>query len=122
MFPSIVTNHIIPSLHNCRDLMMLPDYPNLILFLMATLALALIPGTDVLYIASQSMINKRQGILATFGISTGISIYILATAFGLAGILHQSSFAFNLIKIVGSGYLLYLAWQIFTKKESKIII
>jgi threonine/homoserine/homoserine lactone efflux protein len=101
---------------------MLPNYPSLILFLTATITLNLIPGTDVLYIASQSMINKRQGILAVFGISTGGSLYVLATAFGLAGILQYSPFVFNLIKIVGAGYLLYLAWQLFTKKESKMVI
>jgi threonine/homoserine/homoserine lactone efflux protein len=98
--------------------MMLPDYPSLILFLTATVTLNLIPGADVMFVASQSMINKRQGILATFGISAGITIYILATAFGVAGIIQHSPLTFNIIKIVGAGYLFYLAVQIFNKKET----
>ena len=88
---------------------MFPDCPNLILFLTASISLALIPGADVLYIASQSMISKRQGILATFGVSTGIVIYILLTSFGLAEIMSQSPLIFNITKIVGAVYLLYLA-------------
>ena len=88
---------------------MLPDYPNFILFLTASISLALIPGTDVLYIASQSMIHKRQGFLSAFGVSTGIAIYILLTSFGLAEIMSQSPLIFNITKIVGAVYLLYLA-------------
>lgn len=99
---------------------MLPDYSALILFLTATVTLNLIPGSDVMFVASQSMINKRHGILAALGISVGIIIYILATAFGLAGIIQHSPFLFNIIKITGAIYLLYLAVQIFTKKESTL--
>lgn len=97
---------------------MLPDYPSLLLFLTATIALNLIPGSDVLYIASQSLINKRQGTLAAFGISTGISLYILATVIGLAEVLSHSSIAFNVIKIIGAIYLLYLAWQALCKPST----
>lgn len=101
---------------------MLPDYPSFILFLTATVTLNLIPGTDVMFVASQSMINKRQGILATFGISAGIAIYILATAFGIASIVQHSPLIFNVIKIVGAVYLFYLALQIFNKKETQLQI
>ena len=101
---------------------MLPDYPSLILFLTATVTLNLIPGADVMFIASQSAINKRQGILATFGISAGITIYILATAFGVAGIIQHSPLMFNIIKIVGAVYFFYLAIQIFNKKENTLRI
>lgn len=101
---------------------MLLDYPNFILFLTASISLALIPGADVLYIASQSMINKRQGILAALGISTGIVIYILLTAFGLAEIMNQSPLIFKITKIVGAGYLLYLAWKLFFQQESPLVV
>lgn len=101
---------------------MLPDYPSLILFLTATITLNLIPGTDVMYVASQSMINRRQGILATLGISAGIAVYIIATAFGVAGLIQHSPFFFNLIKIVGAFYLFYLALKILNRKEMDLKI
>jgi threonine/homoserine/homoserine lactone efflux protein len=97
---------------------MLPDYPSLLLFLSATLILNLIPGADVLYVASQSLISKKQGIFAVLGGSTGISIYILGTAFGLSEVLRHSMTAFNLIKIIGALYLAYLAWQAFFKPHT----
>lgn len=97
---------------------MLPDYSSLLFFLTATLILNLIPGTDVLYVASQSLVNKKQGIWAVFGISTGIGVYIVCTAFGLAEILRYSATAFDLVKIIGAIYLGYLAWQAFTRPHT----
>ncbi|HCJ1109640.1 TPA: LysE family translocator [Legionella pneumophila] len=101
---------------------MLLDYPDFLLFLTAIITLNLIPGTDVLYIASQSLRSKRQGILAALGVTTGIGVYILLTSLGLAEILNQSPLLFNLVKILGSGYLLYLAWNMFLQKESNLVI
>ncbi len=96
---------------------MLPDYSHLMLSLTAAILLNLIPGNDVLYIASQSFSSTRQGILAAIGISVGATIYIIATAFGLSEIFRHSPLAFNLIKITGAIYLLYLAWKAFNSME-----
>lgn len=92
---------------------MLPDSHNLLLFLFASFLLNITPGSDVLYIASQSLQSKKHGILATLGISTGAGIYISATVLGLAEILQRSFLLFNLIKLAGVCYLLYLAWQMY---------
>lgn len=101
---------------------MLPDYTHLCFFLTATILLNLAPGNDVLYVAGQSLQSKKHGIMATFGISTGICIYILATTLGLTSVLHHSPVVFNVIKIVGAAYLLYLAWQMLTKPSNELTI
>lgn len=90
------------------------SFPQLLIFLSATVVLNLIPGADVMYIASQSLRHKKQGILAALGISTGIAVYVAATASGLMVILKTSAWVFNFIKFIGAFYLLYLAWQAFT--------
>ena len=69
---------------------MFPSLSHFILFATATLVLNLIPGTDVLYIASQTLRSKKQGIMATLGTSTGIAVYILLTTLGLTAILSHS--------------------------------
>jgi threonine/homoserine/homoserine lactone efflux protein len=97
---------------------MLPDYPILFLFLTSVIIINLIPGADVLFVASQALVNRKQGILAVLGISSGIIVYIIATACGLAQIFRHSEIFFNLIKIVGVLYLLYLAWQAFFTNTS----
>lgn len=101
---------------------MFPENSQLLLFLVATVILNLTPGNDVLYVASQSLHNRRHGMMAALGVSTGIGIYVLATALGLAEILRYSPTAFNVIKYVGGAYLLFLAWQLFFKPETQTLL
>ncbi len=91
---------------------MLPNFSHFILFAMATLILNLIPGTDVLYVASQSLRSKQQGMLATLGVSTGCLAYVFLTTMGLTAILSRSVIVFNLVKFAGAAYLFYLAWKL----------
>jgi threonine/homoserine/homoserine lactone efflux protein len=96
---------------------MLPDYPQFILFLTATILLNLTPGNDVIYIAGQSLDSTKKGIFAALGISVGACIYILATAFGLSEIFRHAPLVFDLVKIIGGVYLLYLAWKVFSSRS-----
>ena len=84
-----------------------------IVFMTATAILNLTPGCDVMFIASQSLTYKRNGVIATLGTSTGIGIYILLTVIGLTAILQHSILLYEGIKIAGAGYLLYLAYKAF---------
>ena len=92
---------------------MFPDYTNLFFFLTATLLLNLIPGSDVLYIASQSLHSHKHGLFAALGISVSVFIYVIATAFGLTVFLLKSPFLFHCMKIAGAIYIIYIAWQIY---------
>ncbi|HRG63152.1 MAG TPA: LysE family translocator [Burkholderiales bacterium] len=96
---------------------MLIDYHQFIVFMLATVVLNLTPGCDVMFVGSQSLINKRNGLLATLGVATGIAIYVVLSVAGLTLILQKSVVAFNLIKYVGVFYLLYLAWNAFFSKQ-----
>lgn len=101
---------------------MFPDSSHLILFLTTTILLNILPGSDVLYVGSQSLYNKKQGVFAALGISTGIAVYIVATALGLTALLKSSTMAFNIVKIVGALYLCYLAFKLFSQKESPLSV
>jgi len=92
---------------------MLPDFTRLMFFLMATLMLNLTPGSDVIYIASQSLQSHRHGLLAALGISIGATFYVIMTAFGMTEVLRQSPILFQCIKVAGAMYLIYLACKIF---------
>jgi len=97
---------------------MLPDTAHLLLFIFATLLLNLTPGSDVLFIGSQSLVSRRNGILALLGTSTGIAVWIGLTVIGLAEVLRHSVWLFDMIKIIGAVYLLFLAWQAFFSNKS----
>lgn|GEM_PF-292365 len=100
-----------------KGVTMLIDYHQFIVFMLATVVLNLTPGCDVMFVGSQSLINKRNGLLATLGVATGIAIYVVLSVAGLTLILQKSVVAFNLIKYVGVFYLLYLAWNAFFSKQ-----
>jgi len=47
------------------------------------------------------------------GLCTGLIGHTLAVALGVAAIFQTSAIAFSVLKIIGAGYLLYLAWKAF---------
>lgn len=98
---------------------------NLLLFWFSVLILAVTPGVDVVFIASQSMIARKNGVLAILGTTAGISIYILLTILGLSVVLQHSIVLYNIIKLSGAAYLFYLAYLSFKSDgdiNSKITI
>jgi threonine/homoserine/homoserine lactone efflux protein len=86
----------------------------LALFFAASVALALAPGPDNIFVLTQSALHGRlAGVLVTLGLCTGLLVHTTAVALGVAAIFRTSALAFNLLKGVGAAYLLYLAWQAF---------
>ena len=102
-----------------KEMAMYISLANLFLFWFSVLLLAVTPGVDVVLIASQSMVAQKNGILATLGTTTGISIYILLTILGLSVVLQHSVVLYSIIKFSGAAYLLYLAYGLF-KSDGQI--
>ncbi|WP_286304422.1 LysE family translocator [Methylophaga marina] len=87
---------------------------NLMMFIVTSIVLALAPGPDNLYVISQSALyGARTGLIITLGLCSGLIIHIAAVVFGLATWLITSPMTFVWLKIIGAGYLLYLAWRAF---------
>lgn len=86
----------------------------LALFFAASVALALAPGPDNIFVLTVSALRGRAaGLLVTLGLCTGLLAHTAAVALGIAAIIQRSPLAFNALKAVGAAYLLYLAWQAF---------
>lgn len=91
---------------------------NLSAFLLSSFLLWITPGSDTLYILTQSIARGRQaGWISVLGISTGILVHTLFAAFGLSAILATSAWAFLTVKFVGAAYLIYLGVQTLLKKS-----
>ena len=83
-------------------------------FLAASLILAATPGPDNIFVLTQSTLyGARAGLAAMFGMLTGIFGHTALVALGVAAVFQTSAFAFNALRFVGAGYLLYLAWLSF---------
>jgi threonine/homoserine/homoserine lactone efflux protein len=91
------------------------------LFLVAGIALNLLPGPDTLYIIGRSVTQGRKaGFLSVLGICSGIFIHTTAAAFGLSAVLFTSAVAFSMVKWAGALYLIYLGLQMFMKRSSDL--
>ncbi len=89
-------------------------------FLVSTL-LAITPGPDNVFVLTQSALHgKLSGLVVMFGLCTGLLVHTGAVAFGVAVLFQASTLAFTLLKVIGAGYLLYLAWQIFRATPEQI--
>lgn len=87
----------------------------LVLFFFASVALALAPGPDNIFVMLQSaMAGRSAGLAVTAGLCSGLLVHTAAVAFGVAAIFQSSATAFTLLKLVGAAYLVYLAWRAFT--------
>ncbi|CAM1333202.1 LysE family translocator [Tenacibaculum aestuariivivum] len=91
-----------------------------IAFILATATLALSPGPDNIFVLTQSIVNgKKYGLATVVGLMTGCLVHTTLVAFGVSEILKQHSYLFFIIKLLGAGYLLYLACEVY-KSDAKI--
>jgi len=81
-------------------------------FLLTALVVVLAPGTGVIFTIAMGLgRGPKAALWAALGCTLGILPALIAAALGLAAILHTSAVLFNVMKLLGVAYLLYLAWQ-----------
>lgn len=87
----------------------LPPWPLLAAFLVASFILAVTPGPGVLYIVTRSVSQGRAaGVASIGGVALGNYLNAVCAAVGLAALLTVSSAAFLIVKYAGALYLVYL--------------
>ena len=92
---------------------------NLTLFLLATLALNLTPGPDMLYVIARSVgQGKRAGVMSALGIGAGTLVHMGALALGLSTLLLSVPVAYDAVKYVGAAYLGYLGLRTLLSKST----
>lgn len=88
----------------------------LIEFIIASSLLTLLPGPDILFVLTQSMIHGRKaGISVALGLCSGLFVHTAAAALGLSLIISSSPTLFAIIKYAG---ILYLLWMGYTSLRS----
>jgi len=86
-------------------------------FLVTSLIVTATPGTGVLFTLAAGLARgARASLVAAFGCTLGIVPHIAAAMTGVAALLNTSAVAFNVLKYLGVGYLLYMAWATWREK------
>lgn len=95
------------------------DFATLGVFILASVALYISPGPDMIYVASRSIgQGRRAGIISCFGVQTGLIIHMLAASFGLAALLAKFPSAFEIVRWLGIGYLVYMGVRAMIDRDS----
>jgi threonine/homoserine/homoserine lactone efflux protein len=93
----------------------------LLTFVLAVLALFLVPGPAVLLTLTQSMMGgRRVGMATSLGIALGDAVHTIMAVLGLSAVLMTSAAAFSLVKYAGAAYLLYVGVRAWIKPSASI--
>nr|WP_254604180.1 LysE family translocator [Leisingera sp. ANG59] len=80
-------------------------------FIPAALALNLTPGADMMFCLGQGLRSGRAAaVAASAGISAGSLVHVTLAGLGLGAVIAAMPGLFDVIRWIGVGYLLYLAW------------
>jgi threonine/homoserine/homoserine lactone efflux protein len=96
----------------------IPDAPAVGVFVLAALALLLVPGPAVLYVVARSVEHgRRAGLVSVLGIHVGTLAHIAAATLGLSALVLSSAVAFTTVKVAGAVYLIGLGlWTLLSKR------
>ena len=91
----------------------------ILLFLISSLALTLMPGPDILFVINQSLEKKKNGIITSLGLCTGLIFHTMFLVFGLSALIESNNDLITFLKYFGTMYLFYLAY-LEIKSENKV--
>ena len=88
--------------------------------LLINLMILIVPGVNCLVIANTALMNgKKAAFIAVLGFTTGIMTHVLLSALGVSVILKNNLLLFNIIKVLGTIYIVVIASSFLVKSMSK---
>ncbi|QSA20333.1 LysE family translocator [Vibrio furnissii] len=88
------------------------DFAILPVYLTAVVALLLLPGPDMLLIASSSLsYGRKVGVFASLGNATSGIILTLLAALGVSALIAMSPMALQILHLLGGAYLLKMGFD-----------
>ncbi len=97
-------------------------YPTQLFIVAGIHLLAVIsPGPDFLLVSKYSISKSRKlGIAAAIGLSLGIAVHVTYSILGIAALVAHSILLFNVIRIIGALYLIYIGVMSFRVSNNKV--
>lgn len=84
----------------------------LLTFAAIALGLVLTPGPNMIYLISRSLCQGRKaGYISLTGVALGFMFYMVCAAMGITALIMAVPLAYDVLRITGALYLLYMAWQ-----------
>ncbi|WP_159589840.1 LysE family translocator [Chelativorans xinjiangense] len=87
----------------------MPDHAALISYIVACFVIVIVPGPSVTVIIANSLRHgARAGLLNVLGTQVGLVLMIGVLAFGLAAIVGAMGSVFEVLRLIGAAYLIWL--------------
>jgi threonine/homoserine/homoserine lactone efflux protein len=85
---------------------------SLLAFLLVSVVVIVTPGPDTALTVRNTLLRGRSGGVGTaLGVSVGQMVWALATSIGIVAILLASEIVFDVVKLAGAAYLVWLGVQ-----------
>jgi threonine/homoserine/homoserine lactone efflux protein len=89
-----------------------PTTDSLATFAVAAAVLIAVPGPSVLFVISRGVaLGRRAALLTVAGNAAGVFAQVLVVAAGLGAVLERSAVLFDVVRLAGAAYLVYLGIQ-----------
>ena len=90
----------------------MPSAETLLVFAALSLGLAVTPGPNMLYLVSRSLAQgTAAGMISLAGCQAGSLAIMVCAAAGITAALMAIPYAWDVLRLGGAAYLLFLAWQ-----------
>ena len=90
----------------------MPNLSSWLAFAFVALGMVLTPGPNMVYLISRSICQGRKaGLISLGGVALGFLFYMLCAAYGITALVLAVPYAYDILRLGGALYLLYLAWQ-----------
>ena len=99
----------------------MPSSSRLLEFALLSWALIVVPGPNVLFVITRSLqLGRAAGLAAVVGGALGVYLQVIAVAIGIGALVERSLLIFNVIKLAGAAYLVYLGVQAIRHRRSLV--
>ncbi len=86
-------------------------------FALASVLIVMLPGPDTLVIVRGIVRGgRRRGLTTAAGILCGLGLWVAAAVLGLAAMLRASEIGYEVLRVVGAAYLVWLGIQALRKR------
>ena len=90
-------------------------------FVVTALILIAVPGPSVLFVIGRSLsLGRRGGLMSVVGNTLGILPQLAAVALGVGAVVAKSVLLFQLVKLAGAAYLVYLGVQAIRHRHTMV--
>ena len=88
------------------------DARTILAFTLTSLVFVAIPGPSVLFVISRGVaLGRRAALFTVLGNSSGVYVQIIAVAAGIGAIVERSVLAYEVLRLAGAAYIVYLGVQ-----------